>query len=206
MGLEAATGIYDLVATNPTGTDDMSKGDDHIRLIKATLLNTFANVTGAVTSSHTELNYLDGVTGTTGSGSLVLNSAPDIDGVMTGGFTLSTDNASASEAGYRGLPLNNQSDNYTLVLSDAGGAVRQSVASKTFTIPSNASVPYPLGTTIVIINGSSGNLSLAITSDSLYWLDNASAASGTRTIGKYSVATIIKITSTVWNMWGTALS
>jgi hypothetical protein len=65
MGLEAATFIHELVSTNPVGaTDPKSQGDDHLRLIKTTLLNTFANVDGAVTSSHTELNILDGVTAT----------------------------------------------------------------------------------------------------------------------------------------------
>lgn len=64
-GLETATYIHELVATNPVGaTDPKSQGDDHVRMIKATLLNTFANVDGAVTSSHTELNILDGVTST----------------------------------------------------------------------------------------------------------------------------------------------
>ena len=45
MALETATGIYDLNSANPTGTDQKAQGDDHIRLIKSTLLNTFANVT-----------------------------------------------------------------------------------------------------------------------------------------------------------------
>lgn len=63
MGLEAATYISGLVATNPVGaTDPKSQGDDHLRLIKSTLLATFPNITGAVTPTHTELNYVDGVT------------------------------------------------------------------------------------------------------------------------------------------------
>jgi hypothetical protein len=62
MGLESVTYISDLVAANPLGTDAKSEGDDHIRRIKAGLLATFPNVTGAVTPTHTELNYVDGVT------------------------------------------------------------------------------------------------------------------------------------------------
>lgn len=63
MGLEAATFIHELVATNPVGaTDPKAQGDDHIRLIKSALQNTFANVDGAVTASHTELNRVTGVT------------------------------------------------------------------------------------------------------------------------------------------------
>lgn len=37
MGLEAATTISDLVTTNPTASDGISQGDDHLRLIKTTL-------------------------------------------------------------------------------------------------------------------------------------------------------------------------
>lgn len=62
MGLESATYISGLVNTNPVANDAKSQGDDHLRLIKATLLNTFPAITGAVTPTHTELNYVDGVT------------------------------------------------------------------------------------------------------------------------------------------------
>ena len=62
MGLETGTYISDLNASNPAATDPKSQGDDHIRLIKATVKATFPNVAGAVTPTHTELNYVDGVT------------------------------------------------------------------------------------------------------------------------------------------------
>lgn len=56
MGLESATYISDLVATNPASSDAKSQGDDHIRLLKSTLQATFPNVTGAVTKTHAEIN------------------------------------------------------------------------------------------------------------------------------------------------------
>lgn len=62
MALETGTYISDLVATNPIAADPKSAGDDHIRLLKSTIKATFPNVTGAVTPTHTELNYVDGVT------------------------------------------------------------------------------------------------------------------------------------------------
>lgn len=62
MALETGTYISDLVITNPTATDPKSQGDDHLRLLKSVLKNTFANITGAVTPTHTELNYMAGVT------------------------------------------------------------------------------------------------------------------------------------------------
>ena len=62
MGLETGTYIDSLVATNPLGTDAKIAVDDHLSLIKSTLKATFPNITGAVTPTHTELNYVDGVT------------------------------------------------------------------------------------------------------------------------------------------------
>lgn len=62
MALETGTYISDLVATNPTASDPKAQGDDHIRLLKSTVKVTFPNVSGAVTPTHVELNYVDGVT------------------------------------------------------------------------------------------------------------------------------------------------
>ena len=62
MALETGTYISDLTVTNPTATDPRSEGDDHIRLLKTTIKNTFPNVNGAVTPTDEELNFVDGVT------------------------------------------------------------------------------------------------------------------------------------------------
>lgn len=43
MGLETGTYVDNLVTENPTGTDPKSQGDNHLRLIKTTLKNTFPN-------------------------------------------------------------------------------------------------------------------------------------------------------------------
>jgi hypothetical protein len=67
MGLESATYISQLVATNPLATDPISQGDDHLRLIKSVLQSQFSGLSGttAVTTSEAEMNILDGVTATT---------------------------------------------------------------------------------------------------------------------------------------------
>lgn len=43
MGLESATYVSQLVATNPISTDVKSQGDDHLRLLKSALQNTLPN-------------------------------------------------------------------------------------------------------------------------------------------------------------------
>tara|TARA_R100001443_G_scaffold108702_1_gene119487 strand:+ start:3404 stop:4180 length:777 start_codon:yes stop_codon:yes gene_type:complete len=56
MALESSTFINGLVASNPTSSDNISDGDNHIRLLKSTVKATFPNVTGAVSGTHTDIN------------------------------------------------------------------------------------------------------------------------------------------------------
>lgn len=63
MALESSNYVAGLIATNPTATDPKSQGDDHLRLIKQTLLNSFAGfpgmviVTGAEAQGATASDY-----------------------------------------------------------------------------------------------------------------------------------------------------
>ena len=61
MTVEAATYINQLNSAYPSATDTAFEGDDHIRLVKSCVKNTFGSVTGAVLVSQTELNYLAGL-------------------------------------------------------------------------------------------------------------------------------------------------
>jgi hypothetical protein len=63
--LETGDYIDDLVIANPLSSDAPSQGDDHLRFIKKVVKQSFPSISGAVTSTHTELNILDGVTSTT---------------------------------------------------------------------------------------------------------------------------------------------
>jgi hypothetical protein len=56
MALENGTYVNSLVPANPASTDGLAQADDHIRLIKSTLKNTFPNLTGVVTATQADLN------------------------------------------------------------------------------------------------------------------------------------------------------
>ena len=63
MGLEAGTTISSFITSNPTETDPVNQGDNHIRLIKAVLQAQFPGSGGlgfntAITTTETELNSL----------------------------------------------------------------------------------------------------------------------------------------------------
>ncbi|MCP2003510.1 UNVERIFIED_ORG: hypothetical protein J2Y78_002050 [Buttiauxella agrestis ATCC 33320] len=58
MPLETPLYIDTLVPEWPTGADPLSAGDDHIRVIKQVLQNTFPAITEAVTGTAAQLNQL----------------------------------------------------------------------------------------------------------------------------------------------------
>jgi len=104
------------------------------------------------------------------------------------------------------ITQNIQTGNYTLVLGDAGKHIFRSNGSGvgTYTIPSNASVPFDIGTVVTFINDDPGILTIAIDSDTLVLAGNGSV--GSRTLIRYGIATATKVTSTMWFISGVGLS
>jgi hypothetical protein len=92
MGIETFNYIDSLNTANPTSTDNVSEGDDHIRGIKTTLKNTFPSLDGAVNATDTELNLLDGITalidstGSTGAAKLPAGTTAQRDGSPSAGY------------------------------------------------------------------------------------------------------------------------
>lgn len=56
MALETASYIAQLNSANPTSTDTVSQADDHLRLIKTVLKNTFPNLDQPVTATPAQIN------------------------------------------------------------------------------------------------------------------------------------------------------
>ena len=101
MALETATYISQLTATNPTASDPVSQGDDHLRLIKSVLQSQFTTLgAAAVTTTAAELNLLDGKTAVgdaSGPGSSTDNAVARFDG--TGGKTLQNSSMTIDDNG-----------------------------------------------------------------------------------------------------------
>lgn len=113
-------------------------------------------------------------------------------------------NASALEIGYKGIPQNAQSGNYTLVLTDAGKEIYYNGAGgHTYTIPANASVAFPIGSFCSVFNPGAA-LTIAITSDTLVWVGPGST--GSRTLAQYGLAFLYKYATTNWRVSGVGLS
>tara|TARA_R110000868_G_scaffold46415_2_gene153373 strand:+ start:138 stop:611 length:474 start_codon:yes stop_codon:yes gene_type:complete len=104
------------------------------------------------------------------------------------------------------LPQNSQSVAYTLVLSDSGKSVVHPISdnnARTFTIPANGTVAYPVGTAVTFIN-MINTLTISITTDTMYLA--GAGTTGSRTLAAYGVATAIKVTSTSWIVSGNGLT
>jgi len=101
-------------------------------------------------------------------------------------------------------PLNAATFPYTLTTTDQGSIIYSSSGTNTATIPANSSVAFAVGTVITFINMSSGALTIAITTDTMYL--GGAGTTGSRSLAQYGVATAIKMTATTWIITGTGLS
>lgn len=67
MGLETGSTISSFITSNPTSSDPVNQGDDHLRLIKSVLKSQFPGAAGngfatAITTTEAEINALHGLT------------------------------------------------------------------------------------------------------------------------------------------------
>lgn len=110
---------------------------------------------------------------------------------------------SVSAVGYLGRPLSGgaiKAGNYTTTMADCGKNIVFN-ASAVCTIDSNANVPMPVGTELLVSLAGGG--SLAITSDTMRWLAS-SGSTGTRGFGIYGYAHVVKIAPTEWYIYDNA--
>jgi hypothetical protein len=121
--------------------------------------------------------------------------------------TLSSCTVDGTDAvGFRNTPINSRTANYTLVLTDSGKTIFHPITdnnARTFTIPANSSVAYPVGTAITFVN-LINTVSIAITTDTMYLA--GTGVSGTRSLAAYGVATAVKVASTTWIISGNGIT
>lgn len=186
-------------------------------LTNATGLPISTGVSGLGTNVATFLatpssaNLATALTDETGSGSLVFATSPTLVTPILGTPTSGTLNNctvdGTNEVGFKNIPQNSQSAAYTLVLADAGKHIFHpsgDANARTYTIPANSSVAFPIGTAITFINMTSQVVTIAITSDTMYL--SSAGTTGSRSLAQYGSATAIKLTSTTWLISGSGLT
>ena len=143
--------------------------------------------------TSTQTLTADNLVTTTGTQTLTNKTltAPAIGTPASG--TLSNCTVDGTDAvGFRNIPQNSQSADYTLVLADNGKHIFHPVGdnnARTFTIPANSSVAYPIGTAITFINMAAAAVTIAITTDTMYL--SSAGTTGSRTLAQYGSATAI---------------
>lgn len=94
--------------------------------------------------------------------------------------------------------VSEKNDNYTLTITDSGVLIlMNATTNKTITIPANSSVSFPIGTRIDLMRFGTGNVNVAITTDTLRSTDNVKNLKS-----QYSVAGLIKVKNTEWVLAG----
>jgi len=177
---------------------------------------TLPNVTISSVATTFPNSYLANSTTTIGNATVTLGSTTSTIGNLTlqnpalgtpasGNLTNTTADGTNS-VGFLAIPQDAQTGNYTLTLADTGKHVYHAsgAAAATYTIPANATVSFVTGAAVTFINMSANAVSLAITSDTLYW--SPTGGTGTRTLAQYGVATAVKITGTSWIVSGNGLT
>jgi hypothetical protein len=222
------SGTYNLPAGNPvvTGTTISSSTTNTTNSDIATALTNCITRDGQSTpSANLPMNAkkLTGLAAGTSAGDSVRYEQVLLlaGGTMTGSVTLVTPVLGTPSSGtlssctvdgtdavgFRNIPINSQSTAYTAVLADSGKCIfhpSTDANARTFTIPANGSVAYPIGTAISFVNMTSQVISIAITTDTMYLA--GTGTTGTRSLAQYGTATALKMTSTTWIISGAGLT
>lgn len=154
-------------------------------------------------------NLASAVTDETGSGSLVFATSPTLVtpvlGTPTSGTLSNCTVDGTNLVGFRTAPqTSGGSSAYTLVLTDSGKHVIFTGGSTaTLTVPTNASVAFPVGTTILVVNDNSGNLTI---SGAGVTFQLANGATGNRTVATKGLATCLKTATDTWYVSGAGVT
>jgi len=172
-------------------------------------LNLSTIIKGGVTSvsgGGTGTTSLTGLIKGTGTTAMIA-ATPGTDYIVPGGTLTNCTVDGTTAVGFLSIPQNSQSAAYTCVLGDSGKHIfhpSTDANARTYTIPANGSVPYPIGTAISFINMTSQVVSIAITTDTMYL--SSAGTTGTRSLAQYGTATAVKMTSITWIISGAGLT
>lgn len=163
-----------------------------VPMTAAAILSALLTVDGA--GSTLDADFLDGISSASFAqlGSLANFTA----GLQIGGLS----------AGYLEVVQLVQNGSASFALTDSGKSwYHSSATAHTWTIPANASVAFPVGSAISLVNDNGGGVvTVAITTDTLRLA--GAGTTGSRSLAANGVATIYKATTTSWFIFGNGVT
>ena len=128
--------------------------------------------------------------------------------VTTGNISAGNVNSNVNgfSIGYLEIPQVALTADDTIALEDSGKHFHSNTAGNiTLTIPTNATVAFPVGTAISIVEEAAGNILVnAAAGVNLYLAGNSTAAN--RVLGTYGMATLMKVGTDTWFINGSGVA
>ena len=202
-GIAASYGNSNVVAnvaalgTNPVSTTGNITGGNVLggANVNAT---THTGTTVSVSANVTGGNILFGSGIVSGTGN-----------IFGGNLTIAGNTATITTAsysiGYLNVPQVSLAANATIALTDSGKHYYSTSASNlTLTVADNSAVSWPVGTSFIVVNRGTGNITVAPAAGvSLYLAGNSTSAS--RVLTTYNLATCLNLAANVWMISGSGL-
>jgi hypothetical protein len=194
--LKTVAGSVNL-ATQVTGTLPVANG--------GTGITSFGSGVATFLGTPSSANLASAVTDETGTGALVFANTPTLVtpvlGTPTSGNLSNCTVDGTNKVGYIGAP---QSTNTTVAASDAGKHIYFTGGSTaTLTVNTNATTAIDVGTTILVVNNNSGNLTI---SGAGVTFQLANGATGNRTVATKGMATLLKVATDTWYVSGAGVT
>jgi hypothetical protein len=105
--------------------------------------------------------------------------------------------------GGEGINWNEQTDNYTLALTDAGhGVAMNKATSNTLTLPANATVAYPVGKSTVIRQKGNGTTTISPAANVTLSYRSTGSPSFSSMAGTNAVVVVMKVGTDEWLLTG----
>jgi len=167
-----------------------------VAITSSTFSGTATNVTGTVAIANGGTGAITAAAARTALSAAASGANTDITS-LAAATTINSETI-----GYRDLPTLTKTASYTLASADAGKLV--SITTGGVVIPANGTDPVPTGAAISIYNNSASSQTISITTDTLRQAGTANT--GSRTLALYGVATVLKVSSTVWTISGAGVT
>ena len=189
----------------PDDTDLVKDGAAAIRTALGGVDTSFVDLKGGTTgqiltkASNTDMDFT--WSSEAGDISAVTVSSPLTGGGSSGAVSIAYDYAAGSKITTQAQT----GTTYTFVLSDADQKLvtASNASAQTYSIPTNASVAFPIGTVINIIAIGAGQVTIqAVTSGTTTVLSNGGTAAAPKLRVQYSAASCIKVATDTWYVVG----